>query len=59
MRRAALQSGGYEVIGLPNIDFVNAALCAVAADAFRNGRYQFFGDQDEGCLLLPVSNDVR
>lgn len=36
-RRNALSEQGYNEKLLPNIDFVDAALCAVAADAFRQG----------------------
>lgn len=55
VRRAALRRQGYDIGGLSNIDFVDAALCAVAADAFLKGRYQLFGDQEEGFIVVPKS----
>jgi predicted nuclease with RNAse H fold len=54
VRRQALRKKGYDVGALPNIDFVDAALCAVAADEFRKGTYQLYGDQAEGYIVLPV-----
>jgi predicted RNase H-like nuclease len=56
VRRAALKREGYDVSGLPNIDFVDAALCAAAADAFRINRYQLFGDREEGFIVVPTSS---
>ena len=53
VRRQALRDRGYDVSGLPNIDFIDAALCAVAADEFRKGSYQLYGDQAEGFIVVP------
>ena len=53
VRRAALQSSGYDTHNLPNIDFIDAALCAVTAEEFRKGRYQCYGDRDEGYIVVP------
>ena len=44
---------GYDHGNLPNIDFVDAALCAVAADEFRKGDYQPHGDRAEGFIVVP------
>jgi len=56
VRRVALKNRGYDVRRLPNIDFVDAALCAVAADEFLNGRYQLYGDRVEGFIVVPASS---
>lgn len=53
VRRFALQGRGYDISGLPNVDFVDAALCAVTANAFHNGGYQLYGDRDEGFIVVP------
>lgn len=55
VRRAALKRGGYDASGLPNIDFVDAALCAVAADEFRKGRFRPFGSSDEGIVVVAAA----
>ena len=54
VRREALQNRGLDISGLPNIDFVDSALCAIAADEFRKGSYQLYGDRDEGFIVVPV-----
>lgn len=54
VRREVLHGSGYDVSGLPNIDYVDAAICAVAADAFRMNNYQSFGDRTEGFIIVPV-----
>lgn len=54
MRRKALQNRGYNDSGLPNIDFIDAALCALAADEFRKGSYKFYGDRAEGFIVVPA-----
>lgn len=53
VRRKALQDRGYEIGSLSNIDFVDAALCAVAADEFRKGNYHSFGNREEGYIVVP------
>jgi predicted nuclease with RNAse H fold len=53
VRRAALQRRGYDTRNLPNIDFIDAALCAVTAEEFRKGCYQCYGDCDEGYIVVP------
>ena len=53
VRRNALQGMGYDHGNLPNIDFVDAALCAIAADQFRKGNYACFGDYAEGFIVVP------
>jgi len=54
VRRAALQKRGYGVHDLSNIDFVDAALCAVAAEGFRSRHYQQYGDRREGFIVVPA-----
>jgi predicted nuclease with RNAse H fold len=53
VRRAALWRRGYDTRNLPNIDFIDAALCAITAEEFRKGRYQCYGDCDEGYIVVP------
>jgi predicted RNase H-like nuclease len=53
-RRNVLLAQGYDVKSLPNIDFIDAALCAVAAEEFRQGRIKYFGGQDEGFIVVPA-----
>lgn len=55
VRRQALRDQGYEVKGLSNIDFVDAALCALTAEAFLRGHWQSFGDRPEGYMVIPSS----
>ncbi|MCX5844734.1 MAG: DUF429 domain-containing protein [Deltaproteobacteria bacterium] len=57
VRRGALGSEGYDHTNLPNIDFIDAALCAVAADHFRKGNYACFGDYAEGFIVVPKGLD--
>ncbi len=58
-RREALRMRSYDVDCLPNIDFVDAALCAVVAEEFRNDRCNPYGDCAEGFILLPDSASLR
>ncbi|MBA7646095.1 hypothetical protein ES703_53856 [subsurface metagenome] len=53
-RRETLLNEGYNISILSNIDFVDAALCAIAADDFRKNSYQSFGNREEGFIILPV-----
>lgn len=53
VRRSALQNRGYDISDLSNIDFVDAALCAVAADEFLKDKYKSFGNREEGFLIVP------
>lgn len=55
VRRKALQQRGYDVSTLSNVDFVDAALCAVAAYEFRNNNYQLYGNSHEGFIVVPAS----
>ena len=53
-RRAALRKLGYDVSSLGNVDFVDAALCAVTAHAFARCSYRLFGEKNEGFVVVPV-----
>ncbi len=59
VRRQVLRERGYNVTGLPNIDFVDAALCAVAANEFRKGSYKLYGAQAEGFIVVPGGPKVE
>jgi len=52
-RRRILRDLGYDESRLGNIDFVDAALCAVAAERFLHGKTRAFGDSAEGYILVP------
>lgn len=53
VRREVLRACGIDVGGLSNIDFVDAALCALAAQALLEGHGQSFGDREEGFIVVP------
>ena len=53
-RRNALRQRGYDVGSLTNVDFVDAGLCAITADAFVRGRVKLFGNKVEGFIVVPV-----
>jgi len=36
-----------------NIDFIDAALCALSADAFLKKKFEYFGDKQEGYIVVP------
>jgi predicted nuclease with RNAse H fold len=53
VRRALLAKAAVCCDSLPNIDFVDAALCALSAEHFAHGRYMQYGDAIEGCIVVP------
>ena len=53
VRRQVLTEQGYDESSLPNADFVDAALGALAARAFREGHSQYFGQKGEGFIVVP------
>lgn len=55
-RRRALRDQGYDDSVLPNIDFVDAGLCALTANAFHDDRWNCFGDKQEGFIVVPDRN---
>lgn len=52
-RRRMLRDQGYDDGPLANIDFVDAALCALTAERFLLGRTRSFGDAEEGFIVVP------
>ena len=52
-RRRTLREAGLDGTVLPNVDFVDAALCALTAEAFRNNQCQCLGNNEEGWIVLP------
>lgn len=52
-RRQILREQGCDDGPLPNIDFVDAALCALTAERFLLGRTRSFGKQEEGIIVVP------
>jgi predicted nuclease with RNAse H fold len=52
-RRKVLAEQGIESILLTNIDFVDAALCAVAAADFQASNFEAYGDAHEGYIIVP------
>lgn len=52
-RRKALCDQGYDDSVLPNIDFVDAGLCALTAKAFLDDCWQCFGSKQEGFIVVP------
>lgn len=53
VRRNLLIEFGIDAKLLPNIDFVDAALCAVAAQYLLAGSVDPFGDMTEGYIVVP------
>ena len=53
VRRKVLKNLGLDITLLTNIDLVDAALCAVTADAFRRKKITCYGDPEEGYVVVP------
>lgn len=53
VRRHWLSKQGFDVGPLTNIDFVDAALCALTARQFHLGLTTAFGDSREGFIVIP------
>lgn len=53
-RRAVLEKWGVETRMLKNIDFIDAALCAVAALYLHNGKFDRYGDARDGYIVVPA-----
>ena len=53
IRRTLLKKAGVACELLTNIDFVDAALCALAAECFARRRYQKYGEPGEGYIVVP------
>ena len=54
VRRALLEKADVCCDSLTNIDFVDAALCALTAQFFSRRRYTYYGDAGEGCIVVPL-----
>lgn len=53
VRRKLLSDMEIDTSTLPNIDFVDAALCAVTAQSLLAGNYDHYGDCLEGFVVVP------
>lgn len=54
-RLALLRAHGVRVAYLTNMDWIDAALCALAAEIFATGRrMQFYGDRRTGQIVVPA-----
>ena len=53
-RRGLLQGLGFDQARLKNIDEVDAALCALTALRFVEGRTMQFGNAAEGFIVVPA-----
>jgi len=58
IRRDILQKYNYDISCLTSIDFVDAALCAVAGEDFRNGHYKPYGNREEGFIVVPETRNM-
>jgi len=48
------QKARYEISELSNIDFIDAALCAISADYFARNQFIAYGSNSEGYIVLPT-----
>ena len=55
-RKTLTLHANYETKELSNIDFIDAALCAVSADYFANKQFSAYGCSEEGFIVLPKSS---
>ncbi len=53
IRRELLREAGIDTTLLTNIDTVDAALCALAANHFLAGNVKTYGDATEGFIVVP------
>ncbi|MDQ5987893.1 MAG: hypothetical protein CSYNP_03641 [Syntrophus sp. SKADARSKE-3] len=53
VRRRLLCQAGINTEPLTNIDFVDAALCALAAHRFQIGKFNIFGEKKDGFIVVP------
>jgi predicted nuclease with RNAse H fold len=52
-RLEILRASGVASSSLASIDEIDAALCALAARAFRDSRARFFGSSNDGFIVVP------
>jgi predicted nuclease with RNAse H fold len=55
VRRDLLRKMGIETAPLTNIDIVDAALCAIAAQHLLTGTFRAYGDASQGFIVVPAS----
>jgi predicted RNase H-like nuclease len=55
VRRAALIKQGVDVSELTNVDYLDAALCAVTAQAYLRDEMTALGDTETGFMVVPRS----
>jgi predicted nuclease with RNAse H fold len=53
-RPRLLREAGLSIDSLTNIDLVDAALCALAADHLLAGTFNTYGDATEGFIIVPL-----
>lgn len=53
VRRELLRLSGISPSGLANIDEIDAALCALAADRFARNEFKSYGDAESGLIIVP------
>jgi predicted nuclease with RNAse H fold len=53
-RRTLLEAKGIDCTALTNVDWRDAALCALTAAYMNNNRFVAFGDGAEGFIVLPT-----
>lgn len=56
VRRGLLEQAGVSCSPLTHIDAIDAAMCALAARYFLNGRYRIYGEPREGFIVVPDRN---
>ncbi len=56
-RRAVLQEHGIDISMLSNIDYVDAALCAVTARSVSTSKFESYGDEGGGWIVTPLWRD--
>lgn len=54
VRRKLLSASGTDTTSLNNIDFVDAALCALSAHSILVGNFKTYGDAKEGFVIVPT-----
>lgn len=53
VRRRLLQENGIDTEALTNIDWIDAALCALAAHRLLSDSVKLYGDVEEGFIVVP------
>ena len=53
VRKSLIQRSGIPMAGDETIDDIDALLCAVAAQAFADGKFKAYGDAEGGFIIVP------